>query len=385
MNPICNKTNYTVSGRAVRGKDYSSELLIVNCIISISIIAMNLLVFSVFLLRKKTVLITPSNWLLVSLSFCDLLKGIGVILILVKDENPQLKNPNSTFGFIYRILVDVYNTFIIESIVLHLCGLTLDRHIALFHTYKYDSIVTLKNVSRYILFCWVFSFAASSIQFTWLYDIMAGNHCTWHIKQIASYEIWYSLASFIVFLALPTVLLGIAFSGMFMKIRCIISRLPESNIRRTHSVSSRQIRVLYAFGSMYLCFSVLVMPYFSLRLALDIINWITWREKKPKIDPLVFHITAISKNLTSLINPLLYAGTCPKFQAVFKQIICAGFSCYSRHFRRQTTQKPLVLEMQHFSPNHCKEAGASLLRMNGRGIMYGANNGGDEDNSSNAF
>ena len=98
-------------------------------------------------------------------------------------------------------------------------------------------------------------------------------------------------------------------------------RITETTQFKAEKVSNRQLRVLYVFSTMYVCFGILVMPYFTLRLILDIS---TWKGSRISIHPALYHIMYMSKNVTSLINPLLYVGTCPQYQAALKAVMCGN-------------------------------------------------------------
>ena len=96
--------------------------------------------------------------MLFSLATCDLLSALGLVGISVILFNMNM-------GLLpYRILLDVYETFLVKTLIFHLCGLTLDRYIGLFYALRYNAIVTAENVKRYIVVSWFVPFVASGVQ-----------------------------------------------------------------------------------------------------------------------------------------------------------------------------------------------------------------------------
>jgi len=239
-------------------------------------------------------------------------------LLRVTELIPQYDDPKDTASFRYRIFTDIYNTFVLVNIALHMCGLTLDRYLVMFRPYRYKFIVTTRSILQYIIISWLFSFTISVLQCYWLHRIIGGQiiHTTAfcdELDRIGEFDFWYSTISIVLFFALPFVLLGVAFTRMFIEVRYIISYTAHTS--RTYY---RQLRVLYVFALMYISFNVLVLPYFSMRLFLDI-NAYNGVEKR--IDPMAHDVMATLRNLTSIVNPLLYAGTCPKFKSVLREIV----------------------------------------------------------------
>ena len=313
--PYCISQNCSHINRTVENTEttYTSiHYLVINFVISGLTILVNHLTIFVYLYKRRILLKPPSNNLLFSLMICHLILAIGTDLNLVTHMNPDLGNHSTNSAIMYRVFVDVFNTFGVYVIATHLCGITLDRCCATFYAYRYESLVTPNNVLRFILFAWVFPLIASIVQFTWLLQAKKGD--TREGKdEIAKFDIWYSAISFLVFLVVPTFLMGIAFVAMFVKIRFIISRI-ETGGRFT-----QEVRLLFLFNLSYLCFLALVMPYFSLRLVIDIC---IWQGTEKIIDPNIYYLTSTLKNLSPLINPILYSGTCPQFQNQLKELLC---------------------------------------------------------------
>ena len=311
--------NATVSTTSITLQYSNSDVIFISgsLIISIFMVAANTLVMCLYCWKGRRLLNIQSNRLLLSLSICDFLSGIGVIFSALNNLLPIFENPTTTLGYTYRIIVDIYIAFLVKTNVMHLCGITLDRYISLFYAFRYHCIVTKKSIKRYIIAAWLIPLIASSIQLSWLYKVIVGHEDEDDIKYISDIEVWYSVVSFIIFLAIPLILLAAAFFAMFFEIRRILRSTPPHHSEGLFEESVKQRRVIYVFGVMYLTFVILAMPYFYLRLLIDIYFWMG---NEIFINKGVAHWTIILKQLTSIINPVLYTATCPELKSLLQQV-----------------------------------------------------------------
>ena len=110
------------------------------------------------------------------------------------------------------------------------------------------------------------------------------NHI-YHSECMNNIEIWYSVVSFFLFFFLPIVLLTLAFTLLFSEIRRLI-RNPPGMFSRI-GCSRKQRQAVYVLCGMYLGFLLLSMPYFVIRLYIDIQHW---RGATPYIPHQVFFI-----------------------------------------------------------------------------------------------
>ena len=97
--------------------------------------------------------------------------------------------------------------FTVKAIVIHLCGITLDRFISIFYALRYKAIVTVKNLHIFIALAWFISFFASIIQMSWLYEYVFFARIPENDNQIAKIETLYSVCVFVIFLVIPLILL----------------------------------------------------------------------------------------------------------------------------------------------------------------------------------
>ena len=289
---VINRTNIQY------GKDYFTSI---NAVISGLIYVVNSSIIYLFYVKRRRLLASPSNRLLFSLFIVDFLNGISINFQLIPQLFPSLLGH---VGIMYRISVDIYTTFLVESVVMHLCGITLDRYVSLFYALHYRRLVTARSTRRYLAFAWSLPLFASSIQFSWLYRVIVKSNDQ---DNIADIDTKYSLCSFIIFLAIPMWLLGVAFIAMFLEIRRLLQTTPNQAMNTMSRISAKQRRVLYLFSLMYLCFLTLAMPYFTFRFYCDMKQMWDKPEEMNKF-MFTFNLIYTLKNLTSLINPLLYTG-----------------------------------------------------------------------------
>lgn len=271
-------------------------VITIRFLISAIIIFVNACIICVYCCSRHKLLAVLPNRLLLSLSVCELQTGLAVILNATCDLH-------QTKPGVYRIIMDIYTTFLVKTAVLHLCGITLDRYLSLFYALKYQSIVTKRTIKFYMYFSWGAPFFISILQFSWLHKVVNGSPSNDDFMYVSNIEIWYSMVTFIVFVALPMVLLGGAFLAMILEIRRLLHCIPGQHMIDT---LPRQRRVVYVFCSIYITFLVLAMPYFTLRLLTDIHYW---KKDNKTIDKSLIDYAILLKNLASAINPVLYATT----------------------------------------------------------------------------
>ena len=278
---------------------------VIYTLIGFTIIAINLIVIYQYCWKRRNLLHTPSNRFLLSLSICDFLNGFSVILTAVTSVYPSLQHPSTTSAYVYRILVDVYTTFLVKTAVMHLCGIALDRYLMTYNALKYRTLVTQNSIKCSIVVVWSIPFFFSSIQFAWLYKVIEGSGPNNNdIKMVKNIEIWYSVVSFIIFLTAPLISLAVAYLAILLEIRRLIRCTPGGH--STTDSLPKQRRAIHIFCSMYLAFVVSAMPYFTLRLWIDIRSWINDSNISIVSKPM-WEIITILKNLTSIANPILYS------------------------------------------------------------------------------
>ena len=286
-----------------------NEVLAAQVIIILLILIPNIFVFLVFFNNKNTFIQTPSNRLIISLFVSNFLAGLvlfGKTLLQF-----QIRRINTTK---YYIITDILMTFCVKAALLNLCGITLDRFISLFYALRYKAIVTEKKLNGYITFTWIIAFIASAVQLFWLYDYVFFERTPSNEKMIMEIEKWYSVAVFVTVSTL-TLVLGVLFILMFMEIRKILFRHQELSGNRilTRYNCMKQRGALYKFGLMFLLFTFTIMPYFTVRLVLDL--------KLYKIPKVMFTIMGLLKETVNFLNPSLYITRNSDFWLAAKNVL----------------------------------------------------------------
>ena len=108
------------------------KYLLSNFILSSIIIVINTVIFTVFTIGSN-LLAKPSNRLLQSLSVGDLLSGVAVLWHCIL-QHAESNGTEQALGV--RLAADIFTTFAVEVVILHLCLITLDRCLSLFHALR---------------------------------------------------------------------------------------------------------------------------------------------------------------------------------------------------------------------------------------------------------
>lgn len=285
-------------------------------VISALIIGLNSLVICIYCCKQRYFRYMPFNKFLVSLVVCDFQTGITVILTVIESTVPHLMFPQTPSAYLFRILVDIYRAFLAKTIIFHLCGITLDRYLSLFYAYSYTSIVTSKSIKQYIFISWIIPFITSSVQIIWLYRVITGDLKE---RDIAPVETCYSVITIIVFMIIPLVLLAFAFRSMITEIYRLQKSVPRHHLTlHGGSEGKNRCKAIYIFGLMYLTFILLAMPYFSIRLWIDLNvmmgQTLTWKSN------VTIHVAVTMKDLTAIINPVLCTALFPQCRGMIAEL-----------------------------------------------------------------
>ena len=202
-------------------------------------------------------------------------------------------------------------------------------------------------------------FFLSYLQLTWLYKKMkTPENCEPPdpVEEIFRIEFLFSLISFVVFLALPTILLAVIFFRMIVEIQRIVARTPG---RTLHGCAGRpsgaskllagERRSTYIYSLMYLSFVVLAMPYYALRLKNDIEIFMKMKIIHMPVSPFVSRLVVSLKYSTSIIRPALYAFSSVELRTAAAQLLKdtllrreRRYGDYSIAFSKRNLRTPVV-------------------------------------------
>ena len=117
--------------------------------------------FTIFLVCSRRNLRTKTNTFIVSLAVADFCVGLSVIPSLFFCEITNTCYwPQSWMSWVFFTRLLVSNTSAVN-----LCGLVLDRFIAIVHSLKYISFMTRRRIFRIIFFSWVLAVSYNILQF----------------------------------------------------------------------------------------------------------------------------------------------------------------------------------------------------------------------------
>ena len=275
-----------------------------NTTISVFTLFLNGLVFIIFL-RQRSLLKQVPNRILLSQCIGDFLTG--AILVMQVSLYEPISNCTALL-----VVLDVVITLLVNSAVLHLLAIAIDRYIGTFYALRYDDIVTKRGAARFILYSWLLSAIFSSIQFFWLYQVMDGEESKEEHTRVSYVDACFSTISIIVFMITPMIVLAVLFVRMFVEIRRILHQTPRMSFT-SQTYYCQQFRVYNLFMAMFLTFACLTVPYYVVRLLIDLGQLGTAMQIKVK--PQIFEITYLMKNMSPLSNPLVYVICSKQFRS----------------------------------------------------------------------
>ena len=274
-----------------------TKVLATSSIFVLLIVTTNTFIFYVFFRNKRCLMRTPSTLLILSLSISHYLTGfalLGHVITAPLFYNPTIQNIK------YRIMMDIFFVFCVKATLLHLFDIALDRFISTFYPLHYKAVVTVKKLSACILFTWGITFTASAIQLIWLKDYVFLGRVPYNEKKVKDIEKWYSIVIFIIVFIL-TLAIGFMFTLMFIETRKFLFRHEKNSfnkyLSRDHQKKER--RAIFTFGLMYLLFIVLTLPYFTVRMMIDLNLWKT-------INSAVFWTLRLLIYVATFVNPIFY-------------------------------------------------------------------------------
>ena len=192
-------------------------------------------------------------------------------------------------------------TFLANTSILLICGLTFDRYVQIFYAFNYMGIVTSRRCKLFILAAWSVAFLGSFIQLCWLYRAFIDLRLT-RSRYMVQTQAWYSVISYVLFLVCPLIFIGVNYLMMYGEINRM-SQQRRRSIGDTFHSNRMQRHSLYTYAAMFLMFLFLSFPYFTLRLLLDLAKVIPYR-----VNISIELTTGVTllKYFTSLLNPILY-------------------------------------------------------------------------------
>ena len=260
--------------------------------------------FTIFLVCSRRNLRTKTNAFIVSLAVADFCVGLSVIPSLFAcDITNTCDRPQHL-----RSWVNVIRWLFSNTSVASLCGLVLDRFIAIVHPLKYITLMTRRRITQAIFFSWVLTVSYNVLKSTLCIVLYQNNTCP--------FAIWLTI---IVFEILPCVILIFCFVSMIFHVRRHdrSAHTLAKQLRFNHQVSFKAHHEKSAVIMMGLVIGVFLVCYgMCLRCSFLSISSSLCEDEDYKIPVLV---------LNSAINPLAYVFFKRDIKKEFKRLVGAVF------------------------------------------------------------
>ena len=256
--------------------------------------------FTIFLVCSRRNLRTKTNAFIVSLAVGDFCVGLSVIPSLFAcDITNTCYWPQHL-----RSWVNILRWLFSNTSVVNLCGLVLDRFIAIVHPLKYITLMTRRRIIQVIFFSWVLPAS---------YNVLTFIPFMFYFKTIPVPFIWLN----IILEFIPCVVLILCFVTMIFHVcrHDQSARTLAKQLRFNHQVSFKTHNETSAVIMMGIVIGVFVVCYgIYLRCSLVVLSDTnaSCKDEQYKIPVLV---------LNSAINPLSYAFFKRDIKKEFKRLI----------------------------------------------------------------
>lgn len=262
-------------------------------VLSVLVVAINLLVISLFFHREY--LQTKTNSLLISLAVSDLMVGVLGIPLNIACNAFLEEGVCTAAALIYR--------FIAVSTMYHILVVTLERYIYVMYPMKYINIVTGPRLLMAIAGLWLLSIFFSLIQLAWEdpTKFFEPRDKVWR-----NYALGYNIFGIVFTLFLPAVFMAISYVRMFMVIHRQIKEIRGLyNTRNGVTANQRapiatEARALFIFALMLTIFIVCWLSFY----VTGFLIFLTEIKSLPHDALMAFDFIRFA---VAFVNPILYA------------------------------------------------------------------------------
>lgn len=171
------------------------------------------------------------------------------------------------------------------------------RYLAIIHSLRYKSIVTLPRCVSVILFIWILSAATALVQLSWMDP---AHHDVNRVPSpdIIRSENIYDVTNLLVFFLAPLLCMVFVYGKIFAEVSRQIDLVQKQSTpgwEEAKEIKYTEKKVVTIFAVMLLVYTVGWLPYFILRL-----------NRLEQLPPLMIYISIWLRFLTSFLNPCLY-------------------------------------------------------------------------------
>lgn len=284
--PLDNETDYDIYAGVFDSSHHIPPLFV-------ALVITGLNAWVIYLVKTHTNLQTNMNMLLSSLAFSDLLTGLLSIPLHVACDVIRETPICVTSQLALR--------FTSVSTVSHLLAITVDRHIGIKHSLRYNAVVTKRRIVIISALIWGLSIFTSLVQLAWIdyarEDIEEEN------DDIMIHEIRYDVISLVLFFLLPFLVMTIVYVDIFLVILRQYRHIKRYNSpgwfetkRKTH----QEWKAVVIFSMMLVMFLACWLPFFTVRLLHNL------RSDSYDLSVPLEYVFVYMRFLTSMFNPCMY-------------------------------------------------------------------------------
>ena len=279
-------------------------------VVALLIILVNSTVLTLFLskakLRKST-----TNRILMSLVTSDLVTGLVFAIHFTVSFTPSLSYANTPATVSCRIFLDILTSWMQLVTMGNLSLIIFERYITLIYPYKLDIFLTAKRIRMAIYGVWIVPFFVPCIQLAWVHRFMTTPTNTIPLKvreQAVRADSIFSALTILIFVLLPMTAFFVIFVRMFREIQ----KFPS--ISELFNKKQEEKRVLKIFAVMYSLFVIFSLPYFLVRLLMDL-----QEAGHYNVSVTTSLLVIFLKSVPPLINPFVYVLNKPDFRRELKR------------------------------------------------------------------
>eukprot|EP00794_Sanderia_malayensis_P006228 gene6228-6944_t len=303
-------------------------------IMSLFVILVNAFVLHLFRVDRKLTRGVPANHLLLSLAVNDLLTGVASLFQILPFFEHHIFNTTHLFRLSYLMALDVSIVMLSLTSVIHLCLLAAERYLSIFFALQFKGMVTTRRVRYCIVTTWAVSCFIALIPITWLWPLLHGEVSPQRGQNIHMINTYFSLITTIAFALLPLIPIAAAYVRMFVMCKKLVRQAPDNLFIRRRTLH-KEIKILFMYFVMFAIFLLLCVPFFSIRLAIDIYSM---RGHPPRMNKAVVEAFLLMRYIVSAINPFIYTFCKQDFRRSIKNLLVLARICSkcSSSFNRQS-------------------------------------------------
>ncbi|KAK6488885.1 adenosine receptor A2a-like [Huso huso] len=269
----------------------------------------NILVCVAVMKNKR--LQTVTNYFLVSLAIADICVGALAIPCAIMTD---LGIPRDNL-YLCLLMLSVL-IMLTQSSIFSLLAVALERYIAIFLPFHYQTIMTPRNAIIIILVTWILAFLIGLVPLMgWHKTPPASGYCFFVFVVDMTYMVYFN---FFACVLTPLIIMFLIYAQIFIAVKHQIRRMAANNIhsnvqnKQADSIKKEMKTATSLFLVLFL-FTICWIP-------LHIINCFILLCPHCSI-PLPLLLTAIIlSHINSAVNPILYAYKMRSFRRTFKAI-----------------------------------------------------------------